>query len=143
MAYKDELTEIAVHFGRLLAGARGAPTHYLGTAETLLGDLPQERGWALEISLDSTREQRFRITARYLSGLSCCRSTADQAVADAVTQWLLPTEYRQRRLNLLAQAVIIQLDSMSRADRADWLSQYLTAIRTDDRLTPLLDATTP
>ncbi|WP_329222306.1 hypothetical protein OG352_34360 [Streptomyces sp. NBC_01485] len=143
VAHKDELTEVAAHFGRLLAGVRGAPTHYLGTAETLVGDLPQERGWALEISLDSTREQRFRITARYLAGWNCCRSTTDQAVVDAVTQWLLPAEYRQQRLNLLARAVISRLDSMSRADRADWLSQYLTAIRTDDRLTPPLNATTP
>ncbi|MFF3739169.1 hypothetical protein [Streptomyces sp. NPDC002566] len=135
-ARKDELTEVAAHFGRLLAGVRGAPTHFLGTAETLLGDLPQDGAWAIEVPLDSTREQRFRAIALYLAGTRCCRPDPDQAIVDAVIQWLLPAEYRQRRLDPLARAVIFRLDSMSPADRADWLSRYLVAIRTQARLTP-------
>ncbi|MEU0673423.1 hypothetical protein ABZ330_11080 [Streptomyces sp. NPDC006172] len=142
-AREDELTEVAAHYGRLLAGVRGAPTHFLGTAETLLGDLPQDGVWAIEVPLDITREQRFRATALYLAGTRCCRPAPDQAMVDAVIQWLLPAEYRQRPLDPLARAVVVRLDTMSRDDRADWLSRYLIAIRTQQRLTPAPIATTP
>ncbi|MFF3849526.1 hypothetical protein [Streptomyces sp. NPDC002328] len=135
-AYRDELAQVAAHFGQRLSGVRGAPTHYLGTAETLVGDLPAAKGWTMEVSLSATREQRFRIVARYMAGMGCCRSAADQIVVDAVTQWLLPVEYRERRPHPFLRPVISRLDALVPDVRAAWLSRYFAVIWAEESRLP-------
>lgn len=150
-AQRSELADVADHFGRRIDGVRGAPTHYLATADTTFGRAfaADEEAWTAEIELGSPRATRFRNVANDIAEPHwiydpAYESHRDLALVKAVTDWLLPAPYRPKDRSPRVRRLTARLTALPKPTRTAWLSRYLTAVQNmDDRLPQLPKAETP
>ncbi|MCX4764928.1 hypothetical protein OG562_28950 [Streptomyces sp. NBC_01275] len=140
-AQRTEVAEVAAHFTDRLAGVHGAPVSYLATSDPWSGS---SSGWCcygegpvVTVHLDASRAERFQQTAQYIVASDTTRQGGDALLVAAVTDWLLPPEYRLARANLAVRDLVHHLSALPPAPRSAWLSQLLAQLRAGGPLPPL------
>lgn len=150
-AQRDQLTGVADHFSRRLDGVRGAPTHYLATADTGFDRFfdAGTDGWTAEIQLGTSGTTRFRTVAGHIAEPDwfydpAYEDSARSALVMGVTDWLLPAQYRPKDRPPRVRRLTARLTALPEPARTAWLSRYLSAVQNEaDRLPQLPKAATP
>ncbi|MER6155979.1 hypothetical protein ABT147_10590 [Streptomyces sp. NPDC001868] len=140
-AFHQESRRMVAHFAARLADVRGAPSHYLATAETgrgcrSPGPYTSPRGWTVEFAATDAPDIRFDEVAHDIA-MSCSLGSNDsqrhaEYLVAAVHTWLVPVERRGPHTRPPAvRRAVARLSALPHRTRAAWLTDYFTALRRD------------